>query len=690
MGEIHLEEGQLRQAAECFQKALSIYPNNASALAGLGLVHLRQEMPHEAEEYLRRAVSISSRIPLAYYFLGIISKERGELSTAIEMLRKSLELTPDTEIIYRDLCHAHFLAGDMENARAVVMQGIEHNPDFPEFHLILGNLNYFEQQPAQAAQSYRTALSLQPDASAYLNLGRINADQGDTNEAINCYQKALELNPNNPDIFYSLGSLLVLSHKDEAIAFFRNVLALQPGHLAALSKLIHLQMQQCKWDDLLPLVDQLHREFARSSVSNEAPPTPFDFLSLPGTTGIEQKHCAEMWAQQEYQPISALRKKLNLHFPQNTTGRITLGYLSADLQNHPVALLMARIFELHDRNRFHVIAYSYGRNDGSDMRKRLEGAFDKFVDISSMSNAEAATAINNDQIDILVDLTGYTRNSRTAILALRPAPVQVNYLGFAGTLGANFIDYIIGDEFVIPADSRQFYTEQVALLPNSFMPCDATRARPAAPSRTESGLPESGFVFCSFNNTYKITPEIFDVWCRLLHAVPGSVLWLSTSNSQVGDNLHQEARKRQIDPSRIIMASRVERIEDHLARLQLADLFLDTIPYNAHSTCSDALWMGVPLITCSGETFQSRVAGSMLRAIDLPELVIFSLEDYFALALELATTPERLTNIRQRLAHKRDSAPLFDSEGITRNLEQLYSEMHEDRLQQSHSGQTQQ
>lgn len=335
---------------------------------------------------------------------------------------------------------------------------------------------------------------------------------------------------------------------------------------------------------------------------------------------------------------------------------------------------MAEVFELHDRSRFHVTAYAYDTDESSAMRKRLEGAFDDFVDIRDNSYEEAARKIYADHIDILVDLTGHTQNSRSGILALRPAPIQVNYLGYPGTMGADFVDYLIADRFTIPPEKREHYTEKIVWMPDCFQANDCARPRPAAPHRKDCGLPEEGVVFCCFNQTLKITPEMFSIWCRLLMAVPGSILWLPASNPHVEANLRREAEFRGVVAVRLIMAPLMHYAE-HLARLQCADLFLDTLPFNAGTTCSDALWVGLPVVTCAGDAFASRMAGSLLTAIGIPELITYNLEDYYSLALDLATDRKKREGIRSKIIANRDTAPLFDSVQFTRNLEAAYTHM---------------
>ena len=436
-------------------------------------------------------------------------------------------------------------------------------------------------------------------------------------------------------------------------------------------------MQQlCKWDELIPLSEEVRRgvkQAALPTIENQI--APFSFLAVPGSTPLEQKICATNWAHSKFHALTALRKDMKFKFEQGNKHKLHIGYLSADFRDHPVAHLMAQIFELHDRERFHITAYSFGPDAAGPMRSRLEKAFDRFIDIKDLSHENAARRIYEDRIDILVDLMGYTKHFRSAILAMRPAPVQVNYLGYPGTMGADFIDYLIADRFIIPPELQQHYTEKVVWLPDSYMPRDRSGRRLPEPVRKECGLPEDGIVFCCFNQPFKLSPAVFDTWCRLLNAVPHSVLWLSACNPLAQANLLREAENRGVAASRLIWAPRLESMEEHLARIQCADLFLDTFPYNAHTTCSDALWMGLPVITCAGETFPSRVAGSLLTALGVPELVTYHPDDYYSLALELATNRNKYENIRSKIISNRDIAPLFDSKLFTRNLEAAYTEM---------------
>jgi protein O-GlcNAc transferase len=352
--------------------------------------------------------------------------------------------------------------------------------------------------------------------------------------------------------------------------------------------------------------------------------------------------------------------------------RVRLAYLSADFHQHPTARLMVELFERHDRSRFEVTAIAFGPDDGSPLRARLKKAFDRFEDVRGKSDAEVARMLRALEIDIAVDLNGHTAEGRPGIFAWRPAPVQVNYLVYPGTTGADFMDVILADRIALPADQQANMREKIVHLPDSYQANDATRIVPPPPSRTEAGLPDNGFVFCCFNNSWKLTAPMFDIWMRLLTQTDGSILWLL--DGPHADNLRKEAKARGVDPARLVFAPKLPA-EQHLARHQLADLFLDTLPYNAHTTCSDALWAGLPMVTCYGKAFPGRVAASLLKAIGLPELVTATPQLYEALALELAQNPALLKATKDKLARNRITTPLFDSERFRKNIEAAYEAM---------------
>lgn len=430
----------------------------------------------------------------------------------------------------------------------------------------------------------------------------------------------------------------------------------------------------CEWQDFDSWQPHALQALADPGV---AALSPFQLLSLPGISAAHQREAAQRWMAERLHASTADRALLAAEFataaPPAPAAKLRIGYLSSDFHQHATALLMVEMLEAHDRSRFELHAYSYGADDGRGMRQRVQASFERFNDITALGELEAARAIHADGIHILVDLKGYTAGTRTTLLTYRSAPLQVNFLGYPGTLGGSFCDYLVSDRFVTPASAAADYSEALACMPHSYQPHGRLGEIGPAPTRESVGLPSEGLVFCCFNQAYKFTPKVFGIWCTLLDQTPGSVLWL-LRNEQAEGNLRREAMARGIAPHRLVFAADLPQAE-HLGRLQLADLVLDTLPYNAHTTASDALWAGVPLVTCAGDTFASRVAGSLLHAVGLPELVTHSLADYAALALALAHDSARLQALRERLARQRLAAPLFDVTGYTRGLEALYSGM---------------
>jgi predicted O-linked N-acetylglucosamine transferase (SPINDLY family) len=427
-------------------------------------------------------------------------------------------------------------------------------------------------------------------------------------------------------------------------------------------------MHLCDWRNIDNEWEHLISAVRNGKVNAE----PFAFLSIPSTSS-DQLKCAKLWNGDKY-----LTSKTPIWQGERYDHkRIRVAYVSADFRSHPGAYSIAGLIEQHDRSRFKIIGVSFGVDDRSEIRKRVVAAFDEFYDVRGKSDDQVAKLLHDLQIDIAIDRNGYTKDSRSGIFAHRPAPIQINYLGFVATMGTAFIDYIIADKVVAPLEHRQFYTEKIVQLPNCYQANDTKRKfaeRP--PTRQEVGLPQGAFVFCCFNNNYKITPAIFDIWMRILKQVEGGVFWILEDNATAAGNLRKEAEARGVNADRLIFAKRMS-VADHLARHRLADLFLDTLPYNAHSTASDALWAGLPVLTCLGETFAGRVAASLLNAIHLSELITTTLEDYERLAIEIATNPEKLARIKRKLADNRLKTPLFDTKLFTKHIEAAYTAMYE-------------
>jgi protein O-GlcNAc transferase len=543
----------------------------------------------------------------------------------------------------------------------------------------LGNESHAQGRYVTAEASFEEALENQPANAAYLyNLGNAQRELNKPKEAALQYQKAIQLSPNDADIYNNLGNVQrELGQLDLAVTSYQKALNLNPNLYHAKVHLVHQKQHICDWQGLEADILSI-RNWVKSIP--EAQISPFAFLAMPTTTTEEQRLCANNWVNNRYDALIKQAKTLNIkHNLPRKNQKIKIGYLSADFRLHPLAFLISELIELHDRSKFEIFAFSYGVNDKTNTRARLKKAFDAFYDIRDLSEIDAAKKINDHQIDILVDLTGFTQTSRSGIAALRPAPINVNWLGFPGTMGMlddkkPLFDYILSDSFITPSEVARHYAEQFALLPHCYQPNDRKRPIGKQPSRASCNLPESAFVFCCFNQSFKITPEFFIVWMRLLNAIPNSVLWLLDSNIWAKQNLINQAAKSNMAAERLIFAPRMS-IADHLARHIHADLFLDTSPYNAHTTCSDALWMGLPVLTCVGDTFAARVAGSLLTAADVPELITYSLQDYESKALYLAKSPVGLKKIKQKLLASKVSSALFDTNQFAASLEHAYVSM---------------
>jgi len=591
----------------------------------------------------------------------------GDLTGTAQICVKILQAAPDQPRALHLLGMAALRDGHPGEAMELLRRAVRSDPHFAMASNDLGNLLALAGMLAEAAASYRQAIAEAPDfAEAHNNLGNLLQMTGALEEAVACYRTAVGLRPGYAEAFRNLGSALRrLGKPDEAVTALRTALEIDPRFTAAISQLTRLSQELCDWAQL----DELTAQLIEVVESESAAVNPFVFLSLD-TTPRQQWLCAKRWAADQ---LGAPRAR-----PAASPGKrcITIGYLSADFQEHATAHLTAELFQLHDRGRFRVIGYSYGRDDGSAARRQLRESFDGFVDLLDCSHAESAARIRADEVDILVDLKGYTTDARPEILALRPAAVQVSYLGYPGTLGSGAVDYILVDRQVVPADEQPYFTERLVYLPDCYQVNDRRRPiAPRIPARPECGLPETGFVFCCFNSAHKIAARMFDIWMRLLAGVPGSVLWLLEPDRTAANNLRREAESRLAGgAARLVFAPPLANPE-HLARFQVAGLFLDTLPYNAHTLASDALWGGCPVITCAGRAFPGRVAASLLGAVGLPELVTDSLAGYEALAFELARNPLRLRSIREKLQANRLTTALFDSRRFTRHLESAFENM---------------
>ena len=482
-------------------------------------------------------------------------------------------------------------------------------------------------------------------------------------EALAACDRAIALNPALAGAWGNRGTVLnLLKRHDEAAEAYRRLLAINPHYPFMKGLYLYQKMYCCDWKGIDGLIAEIGGDITAGRMAAE----PFGWQGV-ATSPQSQQRCAEQFNRKRF-PAGIARFPRPFHHD-----KIRVGYVSGEFREHATALLMAGVLEHHDRKHFEIFAFDNGWDDQSQTRKRIEAAVHRIVPIRDASDSRAATLVRDCEIDILVNLNGYFGGDRTLLFAQRPAPLQVSYLGFPGTLGADYFDYIIADRHVIPEDHREFYAEKIAYLPDSYQAND--RRKEIAPhifTRAECGLPERGFVFCCFNNNYKILPAVFSAWMRILAKVEGSVLWLLEDNEIAAANLRKEAAARGINPTRLVFAKRLP-LSEHLARHRCADLFLDTLPYNAHTTASDALWAGLPVLTSLGGTFAGRVAASLLHAIAVPELITASLPDYEQLAVALASNPAKLAGIKQKLADNRLTTPLFDTARFTRHIEAAFS-----------------
>lgn len=595
--------------------------------------------------------------------------DKGRVNDAVAICQKILQLYPEHAATLNLLGIMAFQAGNHGLGVNFLVRSIQSEPNYPDALNNLGVI-YKEQKALDKAVScFEKALVTNPNyIDALLNFGNILQDLHRHEEALAQYRHALTIQPDHTGALSNLGNALqALNRHSDAIEVFTHLHKIDPDYGDAYGGLVYSRMHCCDWK-------YFERDIKHISIAlrtGKRASKPFELLPVSDSTE-DQLACASIFIRHHYPAMNHPVKNSSLY----QHDRIRLAYLSADFRQHAVSQLLVEIIERHDRDKFEIVGVSFGHDDQSELRRRVVKAFDRFIDVQQKSDTEVATMLRELEIDIAVDLMGFTTNARTGIFARRAAPVQVNFLGYAGTTGANYIDYILADNTVIPEEDTQFYTEKVVRLPDCFQPNDSRRVISAEiPTRRTAGLPENGFVFCAFNNHYKITPNVFDIWMKLLHKIEGSALWLSPCTPAAKTNLVREAIARGITAERLVFAERTPHLADHLARHQLADLFLDTLPYNAHTTASDALWAGLPVLTCQGHSFAGRVAASLLHATGLPELITHSLDEYERLALKLATTPLLLTSIREKLSETRDTCALFDTHQYREHLETAYIQM---------------
>lgn len=646
----HEKRGETADAIRLYEGILERFPANQRAHAALAALRAQADAPP-----LERVQALE-----ALYRRG------DHAATVAEGLRLAARF-PRAAIVWTIIGAAHAAAGEPAEAEASFRHVLALDPGNVDAHSNLGVALKAQARTEEALASYLRAVALDPaHAGAHFNVGNLLREAGRLDEALAHYEKARQRNDQSADLHYNIaGALQEKGEVEASVRHYRRALAIAPGLDKARAQLLHQLAHLCDWEGIAALGERT----AGLGIDGE-PVEPFALLFLEDAPA-RQKVRSERWAAAKF-GASALPAPA----PLRREGKLRIGYLSADFHQHATMHLMSQVLAHHDRAAFEVFVYSYGAHSDARVDAILDAAASRVHRVRDLSDADIARLARADGLDIAIDLKGYTQHGRSGILAHRAAPVQVAYLGYPGTLGAPFIDYLVADPVIIPAAHREHYSERIIYLPHSYHPTDETRAIPETPLRREDhGLPAEGTVLASFNATYKITPREWGIWMRLLREVEGSVLWLLRSNPWAETNLRKAARAAGIDDARIIFAERMPHLE-HLARQQLADLFLDTFNVNAHTTASDALWAGLPVVTRIGEQFAARVAASILRAAGLPELIAETDAAYEALALRLATDRDALAALRGKLAEARTNAPLFDSARYTRALE--------DGLRQAH------
>jgi protein O-GlcNAc transferase len=661
--------GQLDAAVKSYEQALSIKPDYVEAHYNLGVtLNDIGQMKAAAKSY-EQVLSIKPDYADAHYNLGVTLQELGQMEAAVKSYEQALAIKPDYAEAHNNLGNTLKELAQPEAAVKSYEQALSIKPDYAEAHSNLGNTLKELGQIYAAVKSFEQALAIKPDyVEAHYNLGITFNDLGQLDAAVKSFEQALAIKPDYAEAHNNLGNTLKeLGQLDAAVKSFEQALAIKPDYVKAHAQKLHQQSHMCDWC-LWPEFNKIKDTLGikEKSVST------FGLLSLedaPERHLKRSKNYARETFKQTALPLPCKPKAMPL--------KLNIGYFSADFHNHATMYLMATLFKYHDRNKFQIFAYSYGPDKKDTMRDALVNGVDFFRNVTGKADQEIVDLTRQDKIDIAIDLKGYTQQTRTSLFAYRLAPIQMNYLGYPGTLGAGFIDYIIADDVVISPEQRQYYSEEIIYLPHSYQVNDHTREISARTlSRTEFGLPEQGFVFCCFNNKYKISPQEFDIWMRLLDNIKGSVLWLLRSNKWAERNLRKEAKKRGINPERLIFADKLSQ-DEHLARQRLADLFIDTFNYNAHTTASDALWAGLPVVTKQGQGFAARVAASLLTAVGLPELITQTEEEYEALIIDLATDNTQLKTIKNKLAKNRYTHPLFNTELFARHLEEGYTQAYQ-------------
>jgi predicted O-linked N-acetylglucosamine transferase (SPINDLY family) len=669
------QNGQLNKAKDTCLEILKAQPNNFNALHLLGLIAFQTKNYLKSVEIIDRAIQVKPNDADIYNFHAVVLIHLKKFEEAIKSWNCAIKIKPDYAEAYYNRGNAFFELKKIESAIANYDKAIQIKPDYAEAYNNHGNALRELKKIESAKESYDKAIQIKPDyAEAYYNRGNTFIELKKIESAIANYDKTIQIKPNYAEAYNNRGTtLLDLNKIDGAFQDYNKAIQIKPNLDYLFGQLFFVRNNLCDWsffnENLKKLKDKILK-FKKAS-------TPFSILSIYDLPSL-QKIAAETYLKAKYSTIDILEPIIQ----RESNKKIRIGYYSADFREHAVSYVLVKLFELHDKSKFELIGFSFGPDDHNDeMRKRVSSAFDQFINVNFKNDKEIALLSRDFKIDIAVDLMGFTKNNRFGIFVERCAPIQVNYLGYSATTGADCIDYIIGDKVLIPKENQKDYSEKIIYLPDCFMGNDFTKKiSDKIFTREELGLPKEGFVFCCFNKNYKITPNVFDCWMKILKKVKGSVLWLFENNPITIKNLQQEANKRDIGSDRLIFAKPMA-LDKHLARHKVADLFVDTFPYTAHTTCSDALWAGLPVLTCAGESFASRVSASLLNAIGLSELATHTIKGYEDMAIELANNPIRLKKIKNELKKNKLEKPLFNTKLFTKNIESAYVKIYDRYLQ---------
>ena len=660
---------RLDHALLSYDRAIALKPDYAEAFYNRGIVLKELKRLDDALTSFDKAISLKPDYANAFNNRGTALQELKRLDDALTSYDKAIALKPDyADAVYNRGSALQELKR-LDEALTSYDKAIALKPDYANAFNNRGNTLQELKRLDDALVSYDKAIAFKPDdAHAFNNRGNVLKELKLLDEALESYDKAIAFKPDYADAFYNRGiALKELKRLEDALTSFDKALALKPDYEFLQGTRLHTQMHLCDWSDLQNKLEELEASVSEELMVSE----PFPVIGLVDKPELQLK-ATEIYINKKH----PAQDGSNVFKSRSAGGKIRIGYYSADFHSHATSFLMAELFEEHDSLAFELYGFSFGPDTQDEMRSRIASGFDYFFDVTKKSNREVAQMSRDLGIDIAVDLKGITENCRVGIFAEQCAPIQVNYLGYPGTLAASYYDYIVADKTLIPQESQHYYTEKIIYLPHSYQVNDSKRKiSQKLFTRQELGLSESGFVFCCFNSNYKILPATFDVWMRILKAVNGSVLWLLQDNPTATKNLHKEAETRGIDSSRLVFAPRM-KLEEHLARHRLADLFIDTLPCNAHTTASDALWAGLPILTQIGQSFPARVAASLLNAMDLSELVTKTSEEYESKAVDLANDTAKLAQIKKKLEQNRRTSPLFDGQLFARHIEAAYVEIH--------------